>query len=146
MKAMAGADVWRVWIREGICPEVALADWCISLGHNCKNRSGFCLRFDCITVAISRLFNVLDSDHFKNAMPEWKGYVSADKMKAGQMCHKESGFIQELCQTVSLNERQNTWIDGSLQDHEWWSAWMRGIRGKYPCMELLAFHICALLH
>ena len=28
--------------------------------------------------------------------------------------------------------RQNTWIDGSLGDHGWWSEWIKNCRQKFP--------------
>jgi hypothetical protein len=44
----------------------------------------------------------IDPDHFKSAMPEWEGYKTANQLEAGSMTHKESGFIQELAQEMSL--------------------------------------------
>ena len=56
----------------------------------------------------------IDPDHCKSLMPEWDNYVKKDSLNAGGHRHKESGFIQELREKVSLVCRQNTWIDGSL--------------------------------
>jgi hypothetical protein len=109
---------------------------------------GYCLRWLSRT-GIFPLDNVvkIDPDHFKSVMPEWKRYTEYDKtneiISAGNNTHKESGFIQELCQTVSLQLRQNTWIDGSLQDHEWWSEWIGGTRQKYPWYRIAIFYVHA---
>ena len=64
---------------------------------------GYALRW-MSKVGVFPLENVvqIDPDHFKAAMPEWDGYVRADPHCAGTLTHKESGFIQELAQTVSL--------------------------------------------
>ena len=109
---------------------------------------GYCLRWLSRTgvFPLDRVVKI-DPDHFKSIMPEWKGYTKYDKdnnsITAGTNTHKESGFIQELCQTVSLNLRQNTWIDGSLQDHEWWSQWISEIRKKYPWYRIAIFYVYA---
>ncbi len=83
----------------------------------------------------------IDPDHCKSLMPEWKGYVEANSLNAGGLCHKESGFIQELCEKVSLICRQNTWIDGSLADHGWWSQWINICREKFPWYRIAIFYI-----
>lgn len=44
----------------------------------------------------------IDPDHFKSAMPEWEGYKKISSEDAGTLTHKESGFIQEIAQDVSL--------------------------------------------
>eukprot|EP00750_Incisomonas_marina_P000187 INCI10168.2.p1 GENE.INCI10168.2~~INCI10168.2.p1 ORF type:complete len:913 (+),score=130.86 INCI10168.2:143-2881(+) len=85
----------------------------------------------------------IDPDHFKAAMPEWQGYIEHAPLLAGSLTHTESGLIQELAQEMSLQGRQNTWIDGSLQDHEWWSGWMRGVRLKYPWYRIAIFYVYA---
>ena len=109
---------------------------------------GYCLRWLSRTgvFPLDRVVKI-DPDHFKSAMPEWPGYTTFDAQEkttsAGNQTHKESGFIQELCQTVSLRLRQNTWIDGSLQDHAWWSEWIRGIRDQYPWYRIAIFYVYA---
>ena len=62
-------------------------------------------------------------------------------LNAGGLCHKESGFIQELCEKVSLICRQNTWIDGSLADHGWWSQWINICREKFPWYRIAIFYV-----
>ena len=83
----------------------------------------------------------IDPDHCKSLMPEWDNYVKKDSLNAGGHCHKESGFIQELCEKVSLVCRQNTWIDGSLGDHEWWSQWIKTCREKFPWYRIAIFYV-----
>lgn len=83
----------------------------------------------------------IDPDHFKEAMPEWQGYIKHAGKQAGGMCHRESGFIQELCQVVSLRGRQNTWIDGSLRDHKWWKGWIEAARRNYPLYRIAIFYV-----
>ena len=83
----------------------------------------------------------IDPDHFKAAMPEWGGYLQQDRAQAGTLCHRESGFIQELCQEVSLRSRQNTWIDGSLGDSAWWSEWIAEARRRLPWYRIAIFYV-----
>ena len=91
----------------------------------------------------------IDMDKIKRMMPEWPGHVrqqTSESQKetgyyAGSFCHKESGFIAELCQEVSLESRQNTCIDGSLQDHGWWIQWIKNMRKKYPWYKVAIFYV-----
>ena len=41
----------------------------------------------------------VDPDHFKRLMPEWPGYT-AQSERAGNFCHRESGYLQEIAQEV----------------------------------------------
>jgi hypothetical protein len=109
---------------------------------------GYCLRWLSRTgvFPLDRVVKI-DPDHFKSAMPEWTGYTTYDAQEntinSGKHTHKESGFIQEICMAVSLRLRQNTWIDGSLQDHGWWSEWIGEIRNTYPWYRIAIFYVYA---
>eukprot|EP00964_Phaeocystis_antarctica_P118555 scaffold82340_cov48-Phaeocystis_antarctica.AAC.4 len=48
---------------------------------------------------ISPAANQVDPDHFKRLMPEWSGYT-AQSERAGNFCHRESGYLQEIAQEV----------------------------------------------
>ena len=39
-------------------------------------------------------------------MPEWAGYTAHNPREAGTLCHRESGFIQEIATEVSLHLSQ----------------------------------------
>ena len=43
----------------------------------------------------------IDPDHFKKMMPEWPAYVKHGS-DAGTLCHRESGFLQEIAQEVHM--------------------------------------------
>ena len=83
----------------------------------------------------------VDADHFKTCMPEWAGYVERDAAAAGTMCHKESGFLQEIAQEVAMSQGQNVWIDGSLRDGEWFAMVFDDIRGRFPNYRIAIFVI-----
>ena len=52
----------------------------------------------------------IDPDHFKKIMPEWNEYTlrasAPGGQPAGNMCHRESGFLQEIAQEVAMRARQ----------------------------------------
>ena len=62
---------------------------------------------------------------------------------AGTLTHKESGFIAEIAQELALRSGQNVWIDGSLQDHAWWSGVFADIRKRFPRYRLAIFYVYA---
>ena len=62
---------------------------------------------------------------------------------AGSLTHKESGFIAEIAQELALRSGQNIWIDGSLQDHAWWSGVFADIRKRFPRYRLAIFYVYA---
>lgn len=39
--------------------------------------------------------------------------------------------------------RQNTWIDGSLQDYSWWSQWITNVRQRLPHYRIAIFYVYA---
>jgi len=83
----------------------------------------------------------IDSDHFKNLMPEWTGYIQANSVEAGTMTHKESGMLQEIAQEVALMGSQNVWIDGSLGDHAWYTKVFRDIRKRFPKYRIALIYV-----
>mmetsp|Transcript_16790 Transcript_16790/g.38895 ORF Transcript_16790/g.38895 Transcript_16790/m.38895 type:complete len:618 (+) Transcript_16790:168-2021(+) len=80
----------------------------------------------------------LNPDYFKAVMPEFKGY---DPTKAGKMCHRESGLLQQLALEVALRAHKNVWIDGSLQDHEWHKQQFKEVRRRFPRYRLALIHV-----
>eukprot|EP01052_Picozoa_sp_SAG31_P023874 SAG31_NODE_1995_length_6708_cov_49.258889_2_plen_438_part_00 len=90
-------------------------------------------------------------DMFRQKMPEWPEYVaqqddSTPELKeatnAAKKTQNEANAIQEIAQEVALRARQNTWIDGSLRDHDWYgNNVIPEIRHKYPHYRLAIFYI-----
>eukprot|EP00635_Sarcinochrysidales_sp_CCMP3193_P006938 CAMPEP_0118898530 /NCGR_PEP_ID=MMETSP1166-20130328/5479_1 /TAXON_ID=1104430 /ORGANISM="Chrysoreinhardia sp, Strain CCMP3193" /LENGTH=757 /DNA_ID=CAMNT_0006837639 /DNA_START=252 /DNA_END=2525 /DNA_ORIENTATION=+ len=85
----------------------------------------------------------IDPDRFKQMMPEWPEYVRRDKLAAGSMCHKESGFIAELAQELAMDQSLNVWVDGSLRDFEWHAQKIREIRRRHPQYRIALFYVHA---
>lgn len=84
----------------------------------------------------------IDPDHFKKLMPEWQGYL-ARSQNAGDLTHRESGYLQEIAQEVALGASQNIWVDGSLKDGAWFADVFRDIRRRFPKYKLAIFHVSA---
>ena len=85
----------------------------------------------------------IDPDFFKRIMPEWPGYVARDAEKAGSLCHRESGFMQEIAQEAALRTRQHIWVDGSLRDGDWFAGVFDDIRTRYPEYRIAIFYVYA---
>ena len=84
----------------------------------------------------------IDPDHFKRLMPEWDVYVSKGE-PAGDRCHRESGFIQEIAQEAAMRKSQNVWVDGSLRDGDWFKVVFQGVRKQYPHYKIAIFEVTA---
>lgn len=84
----------------------------------------------------------VDPDYFKVLMPEWNGYLQRGR-DAGTMTHKESAYIQELCQEVALERGQNIWVDGSLRDWTWFLNVFDDIRNRHPQYRIGIIHVNA---
>jgi len=85
----------------------------------------------------------IDPDAFKQIMPEWQSYVAADSRTAGTLCHKESGYLQELAQEVSMTNSQNVWVDGSLRDGDWFCKVFDQLRPRFPEYRFAIFLVSA---
>jgi hypothetical protein len=84
----------------------------------------------------------IDPDHFKKLMPEWKEYVARGEL-AGNFCHRESGYIQEIAQEVAMRNSQNVWVDGSLRDGVWFASVFKDIRKRFPRYKIAIFEVSA---
>lgn len=88
----------------------------------------------------------IDPDALKGLMPEWQGYIDEDKANgtrhAGAHCHRESGYLQELATESALRAGGNIWVDGSLQDHDWYKNHVfRDVRHRYPQYRIALFYV-----
>ena len=46
-----------------------------------------------------------------------------------------------MIEKVSIASHQNTWIDGSLGDIEWWSGWIERLRSEHPSYRVAIFYV-----
>jgi len=84
----------------------------------------------------------IDPDHFKEAMPEWQGYLQRRK-DAGTLCHAESVYIQEIAQGVAMRCRQNICIDGSLRNTEWFRGQIQDLKKRFPHYRTAIMYVFA---
>eukprot|EP00321_Phaeocystis_globosa_P008645 CAMPEP_0118847456 /NCGR_PEP_ID=MMETSP1162-20130426/92975_1 /TAXON_ID=33656 /ORGANISM="Phaeocystis Sp, Strain CCMP2710" /LENGTH=759 /DNA_ID=CAMNT_0006779647 /DNA_START=476 /DNA_END=2755 /DNA_ORIENTATION=- len=84
----------------------------------------------------------VDPDHFKRLMPEWPGYTARSD-RAGNFCHRESGYLQEIAQEVAMQNSQNVWVDGSLRDGPWFEKVFREVRLRFPHYQIAIFEVGA---
>ena len=66
-----------------------------------------------------------------------------DPLTAGTLCHRESGFIQEIATEVALRTSQHVWVDGSLRDGDWFVGVFDDIRTRYPDYRIAIFSVHA---
>ena len=79
----------------------------------------------------------IDPDFFKSVLPEWESFVAHAKKQgdpsiAGNRCHRESCYLQELALEEALRRKQNCWVDGSLRNAQWFIGVFADIRERFP--------------
>lgn len=84
----------------------------------------------------------IDPDHFKQRMPEFKGYAALGP-NAGSLCHLESCFMQEMAQELALRGKQHILVDGSLRDSNWYGKVFDDIRERFPSYRIAIFYVHA---
>lgn len=62
---------------------------------------------------------------------------------AGNHCHRESAYIQEIAQEVAMRKLQNIWVDGSLRDGNWFKQVFQNIRRTHPKFKIAIFEVTA---
>ena len=85
----------------------------------------------------------IDSDQFKQVMPEWDEYVARDRDGGASLMHRESGYLQEIAQEVAMRSQQNVWVDGTLKDGEYYAKVLRAVRQSYPQYKIAIFEVTA---
>lgn len=56
----------------------------------------------------------IDPDNFKMSFPEWPQYLKHCSETAGSLTRKESGYLVEIAQEVSINT-----LGGSFWSRKW---------------------------
>ena len=86
---------------------------------------------------------ILDPDMFKASLPEWKGYLRRDPLRAGFHTRRESGYLLEVAQEHALRDRRHVWVDGSLRDGAWYSGEFERISRQHPSYKIAIVHVVA---
>jgi len=64
-------------------------------------------------------FVLADPDVIRNELPEIEGYIERNPLMAGQLTHKEAGYVLEILIREGLKEGRNVLVQGSLRDAAW---------------------------
>lgn len=63
--------------------------------------------------------------------------------RAGELTHREAGYVTEIVTTAALDRGFNVLVDGSLWDHEWYEQYFKALRRKYKVLRIAIIHITA---
>ncbi len=74
----------------------------------------------------------IDPDKIKNTLPDMPGYVRENRLMAGSLTHKESGYIAEIVEREAMLQRKPVLVDGSLRNAEWFAAKFDRFRQEFP--------------
>ena len=88
-------------------------------------------------------FITVDPDQIRQKLPEFQLYVESNPEVAGQLTHKEAGFIAEILTLAGLQSGKNVMVDGSLRNAEWYKTYFKRLRADFPMLRLGIIHVTA---
>lgn len=88
-------------------------------------------------------FVTVDPDEIRRRFPEFALYAEKCPLLAGELTHKEAGYVSEILTLVGLQAGKNVLVDGSLRDHQWYQKYFAFIRKEYPIYEIAIIHVVA---
>lgn len=88
-------------------------------------------------------FVTVDPDEIRRRFPEFSLYAEKCPLLAGELTHKEAGFVAEILTLVGLQAGKNVLVDGSLRDHQWYQKYFAFIRKEYPIYKIAIIHVVA---
>jgi len=102
-------------------------------------------------------FVLADPDVIRNELPEMKGYIQTCPLRAGQLTHREAGYMLEIVVEEGLKEGKNVLVQGSLRDADWHARYFqvgkeggreggRADHGCWPRPRGITALYCPLLH
>lgn len=86
---------------------------------------------------------VVDPDEIRSHFAEYHIYARFSPREAGNLTHREAGYIAEIMTEVATQKGYNVLVDGSLWDHEWYEEYFGTLREKYPILRIAILHITA---
>ena len=88
-------------------------------------------------------FVTVDPDEIRRRFPEFGLYAEKCPALAGELTHKEAGYVAEILTLVGLQAGKNVLVDGSLRDHEWYQKYFAFLRKEYPIYNIAIIHVVA---
>ena len=86
---------------------------------------------------------VVDPDEIRSHFPEYHVYATQSPKRAGELTHREAGYVTEIVTAAAMERGYNVLVDGSLRDHEWYRKYFASLRGKYKKLRIAILHIIA---
>ena len=88
-------------------------------------------------------FITVDPDQIRRHLPEFHMYVDHKPELAGELTHKEAGFIAEILTLAGLQAGKNVMVDGSLRNAEWYKLYFQRLRADFPILRIGIIHVTA---
>ncbi|GAB5033874.1 zeta p-loop nucleoside triphosphate hydrolase [Nannochloropsis oceanica] len=88
-------------------------------------------------------FVLADPDVIRNELPEIEGYIERNPLMAGQLTHKEAGYVLEILIREGLKEGRNVLVQGSLRDAAWHAQYFQELRECFPGLRIAIIHVTA---
>jgi hypothetical protein len=86
---------------------------------------------------------VVDPDEIRSHFPEYHLYAQSNPRRAGELTHREAGYVTEIVTAAALMHGYNVLVDGSLRDYEWYREYFAGLRADYGALRIAILHITA---
>jgi len=84
-----------------------------------------------------------DPDEIRSHFPEYHLYSNLSPKRAGELTHKEAGYLTEILTEAAMQRGHNVLVDGSLWDADWYQEYFKLLRKKYKKLRIAILHITA---
>lgn len=86
---------------------------------------------------------IVDPDEIRSHFPEYHMYARECPEEAGNLTHREAGYVAEIMTEAAMQRGYNVLVDGSLKDSEWYKEYFASIKRKYTNTRIAILHIFA---
>jgi predicted kinase len=86
---------------------------------------------------------VIDPDDIRQHFPEYSLFAMSSPMHAGDLTHKEAGYVTEIVTAAALQRGHNVLVDGSLWDADWYRSYFAQLKKNYANLRIAILHVVA---
>ena len=86
---------------------------------------------------------VVDVDEIRSHFPEYRLYARLVPERAGELTHREAGYVAEIATAAALRRGRNVLVDGSLWDCGWYREYFESLRAEHEGLRIAILHITA---
>eukprot|EP00986_Skeletonema_menzelii_P002781 scaffold790_cov149-Skeletonema_menzelii.AAC.26 len=86
---------------------------------------------------------VIDPDDIRQHFPEYVLYAMQSPEHAGELTHKEAGYVTEIVTAAALQRGHNVLVDGSLWDADWYRGYFEQLKKNYGNLRIAILHVTA---